>query len=87
MTNIGLRSLSLRLLDLTSLDMSYCTNLDDVALTVIASGCWQLLNVTLRGMIFAEAALAQKRSAENFLRFPQALSLNVVNISSVLLRL
>ena len=41
-THIGVRSLSLRLLDLVELDMSYCRNLDDIALTVVASGCWHL---------------------------------------------
>ena len=48
-TNVGLRSLSLRLMDLVSLDMSYCLTLDDIALTVIASGCWKLEHINLRG--------------------------------------
>jgi hypothetical protein len=49
-TNIGLRSLSLRLMYLTELDMSYCLTLDDMALTVIASGCWKLQRINLRGI-------------------------------------
>jgi hypothetical protein len=49
MTHVGLRSLSLRCAQVVTLDFSYCPLLDDIALTVIASGNWHLEKLILRG--------------------------------------
>lgn len=51
MTHVGLRSISLACKNLLSLDFSYCKLLDDMAMTTIATGTWQLRVLILEGCI------------------------------------
>lgn len=46
-SNIGLRSFSLRCSGLKLIDLSGCTQLDDIGIMSIASGCWNLEHITL----------------------------------------
>ena len=46
-TNVGLRSLSLKCADVESLDFSGCHRLNDLGLTTLSSGCWKLKKMIL----------------------------------------
>jgi hypothetical protein len=50
-TNVGMRSLYLRCTKLVTLDMSLCTQLDDVTLTVVAAGAWKIQYIHFKNCV------------------------------------
>ena len=63
-TNIGLRSLSLKCSDLEALDFTGCHRLNDLGLTTLSSGCWNLKELTLTDCTtITDAGLSRLASA------------------------
>jgi hypothetical protein len=47
-TNVGIRSMSLRNSHLVTLDLCDCLLIDDICLTIVAGGAWKLQYLYLR---------------------------------------
>ena len=51
MTNVGIRSMSLRNSQLVTLDLCDCLLIDDICLTIVAGGAWKLQYLYLRNCV------------------------------------